>query len=141
MEYQITSNSELTNLDLTGFAGVMALMGGIWLFLILALSIFSIICMWRIFVKAGKPGWASIVPIYNTIVLLDICGLQWWYLLLMLIPIVNIVILILMYVKLAEVFGRSGGFAIGLIFLNIIFMAILAFGPASYNKIPEKVIA
>jgi len=102
-----------------------------WLFYI-ALIAFGIFVQWKIFTKAGKPGWASIVPIYNIIVLLEIVGKQWWYLLLLFIPVVNIVILIMVMIALAQVFGKSGGFAVGLIFLSLIFMAILAFGDAKY---------
>ena len=102
-----------------------------WLFYI-ALIAFGIFVQWKIFTKAGKPGWASIVPIYNIIVLLEIVGKQWWYLLLLFIPVVNIVILIMVMIALAQVFGKSGGFAVGLIFLFLIFMAILAFGDAKY---------
>ena len=100
--------------------------------LYLLLIAFGIFVQWRIFTKAGKPGWASIVPIYNIIVLLEIVGKPWWYLLLLFIPIVNIVILIMVMIALAQVFGKSGGFAVGLIFLSLIFMAILAFGDAKY---------
>lgn len=102
-----------------------------WFFYI-ALIAFGIFVQWKLFTKAGKPGWASIVPIYNIIVLLEIVGKPWWYLLLLFIPVVNIVILIMVMIALAQVFGKSGGFAVGLIFLSLIFMAILAFGDAKY---------
>ena len=102
-----------------------------WFFYIVLIA-FGIFVQWKIFTKAGKPGWASIVPIYNIIVLLEIVGKPWWYLLLLFIPVVNIVILIMVMIALAQVFGKSGGFAVGLIFLSLIFMAILAFGDAKY---------
>jgi len=101
-------------------------------FLYIALIAFGIFVQWKIFTKAGKPGWACIVPLYNIIVLLEIVGKPWWYLLLLFIPVVNIVILIMVMIALAQVFGKSGGFAVGLIFLSLIFMAILAFGDAKY---------
>lgn len=107
-------------------AGVVA-----WVFYV-AVIVFSILVQWKLFTKAGKPGWASIVPIYNILVLLEIVGKPWWYLLLMFVPVVNIVILIMVMIDLAKVFGKDGGFAVGLIFLSIIFMAILAFGQAKY---------
>lgn len=102
-----------------------------WFFYI-ALIAFGIFVQWKIFTKAGKPGWASIVPVYNILVLLEIVGKPWWYLLLLFIPVVDIVILIMVMIALAQVFGKSGGFAVGLIFLSLIFMAILAFGDAKY---------
>ncbi len=88
--------------------------------------------MWTIFTKAGKPGWASIIPIYNFIILLEIVGKPWWWLLLMIIPIVNIVLLIIMYNQLSLSFGKDAGFTVGLILLSFIFFPILAFGDALY---------
>jgi len=96
---------------------------------ILVLMITSI---WKIFSKAGKPGWASIVPIYNFIVLLEIVDKPWWWLLLLLIPIVNIVIIIIVYHKLSLSFGKGIGFTVGLILFGIIFLPILAFSDAKY---------
>lgn len=97
-----------------------------------AIIILVIASMWTIFSKAGKPGWAAIVPIYNLIVLLEIVGKPWWWLLLMLIPIVNIVIVIIVYHNLSLSFGKGGGFTVGLILLSFIFLPILAFGDAKY---------
>jgi hypothetical protein len=111
-----------------GLASGVGIVG--WLFY-MAILVVVFLVQWKIFVKAGKPGWACLVPIYNILVLLEIVGKPWWYLLLMFIPVANIVILIMMMIALAQVFGKSGGFAVGLIFLSI-FMAILAFGDAKY---------
>ena len=104
---------------------------GYYLFLLLV-SVFSIVCLWKVFVKAGKPGWAAIIPIYNIITELEIIGRPWWWLLLLFIPLVNIVIGIIVIFDLAKVFGKSTGFGFGLLFLGVIFMAILAFGDANY---------
>jgi len=101
-------------------------------FFIFLVSVFSIVCLWKVFVKAGKPGWASIVPIYNVLTELEIIGRPWWWLLLMLVPLVNIVIGIIILFDLAKVFGKGTGFGFGLLFLSVIFMAILAFGDAKY---------
>jgi len=100
--------------------------------LYLAIFVLMIASMWVIYTKAGKPGWAAIIPIYNIIVLLDIVGKPWWWLLLMLIPIVNIVIAIIVYHNLSLSFGKGAGFTVGLILLSIIFLPILAFGDAKY---------
>lgn len=98
--------------------------------------------MWRIFTKAGKPGWASIIPVYNMVVLFQIVGMNPWLLLLYIVPFVNyvasIVLIIMLGIKLAKVFGKSSGFAVGLIFLNTIFMLILGLGNAEYVGIPES---
>ena len=98
----------------------------------LALVILMIVSMWKIFEKAGKPGWASLIPIYNTIVLLDIVGKPWWWIFLLIIPIVNIIILIIIKHNLSKSFGQGGWFTLGLIFLSIIFYPILAFGDYKY---------
>lgn len=103
-----------------------------WL-LYMAVIVFYLFCMWKIYVKAGKPGWAAIVPIYNILVQLEIVGRPWWYLLLMFVPVVNIVIAIMIIFDLAKVFGKSTGFGFGLLFLSFIFIPILAFGDAQYQ--------
>ncbi len=105
---------------------------GVIIVIYLAIIVLMIASMWTIFSKAGKPGWASIVPIYNLIVLLEIVGKPWWWLLLMFIPIVNIVILIIVFHNLSLSFGKGGGFTVGLILLGFIFLPILAFGDAEY---------
>ena len=103
----------------------------------LILGIIAIVAMWKIFKKAGKPGWASIIPIYNAVVMFQICGMNPWLLLLAIIPFVNFVtapiLSIIMNVNLAKKFGKGGGFAVGLIFLNFIFTLILAFGDSEYQ--------
>lgn len=98
----------------------------------LAILVFFIVVMWKIFVKAGQPGWAAIIPFYNLYVLLQIVGRPGWWLILFLVPIVNIVIAIVVTLDLAKCFGKGTGFAIGLLLLSIIFYPILAFGSAQY---------
>ena len=98
-----------------------------------AIFVLIIASFWIVFRKAGKPGWACIVPIYNLIVLLEIAGKPLWWILLMLIPLVNIVIAILVAIAVAKNFGKSGGFGIGLAFLPFIFYPVLAWGDAQYR--------
>lgn len=94
--------------------------------------VFYLYCMWRIFVKAGKPGWAAIIPIYNVLVELEIVGRPWYWLLLMFIPVVDIVLAIIVLFRMAKVFGHSVGFGFGLLFLSFIFLPILAFDQSTY---------
>ncbi len=101
----------------------------------LAIMVFAIVCHWKIYVKAGQPGWACIVPIYNIVVLLQIVNKPVWWIILMLIPIVNIVIFIIILHRLSLSFGKGGGFTLGLLLLNIIFFAILAFDKSEYKKL------
>ncbi|MDC0271096.1 DUF5684 domain-containing protein, partial [Akkermansiaceae bacterium] len=89
--------------------------------------------IWKIFTKAGKPGWASIIPIYNVIVLLEIIGKPVWWIVLFLIPFVNIIISIITTNEVSKSFGRGAGTTVGLIFLPFIFYPVLAFGSAQYQ--------
>jgi Family of unknown function (DUF5684) len=100
----------------------------------LAIVALELAAFWKIFTKAGEPGWASIVPFYNIWVLLRITGKPGWWIILLLVPVVNIVIAILETVELAKAFGKSGGFAAGLIFLPFIFYPMLAWGDAQYRR-------
>ena len=104
--------------------------GGSLIGLVIAIAV--LIGTWKVFVKAGKPGWGAIVPLYNLYCLFDMSFGKGWMFLLLLIPIVDIVILIMMYVKLAKAFGKGTGFAVGLILLPFIFMPILGYGDAEY---------
>ncbi len=107
-------------------------LGVIGTLLYMLVIVFYIYCLWRIFVKAGKPGWAAIVPIYNMLVEFEIVGRPWWWLLLMFVPVVNVVIGVIVLLDLAKVFGKGTGFGLGLIFLAFIFIPILAFGDDQY---------
>ena len=101
-------------------------------FFILAITVFMIVCQWKLYSKAGKPGWACIVPIYNTIVLLEIVKKPIWWIALLMIPLVNFVVVILVFVELAKAYGKDGSFAVGLVLLPIVFLPILAFGDSVY---------
>jgi hypothetical protein len=98
-----------------------------------ALIVLSIAGLWGVFTKAGKPGWASLIPIYNAIVLLQVIGKPWWWVLLLLIPCVGLFMWILMSVELAKVFGKGIGYTIGLILLGFMFLLLLGFGDAKYQ--------
>jgi len=100
---------------------------------VIALVVLMIGSVWKVFTKAGKPGWACIVPIYNVIVLLEIAGKPLWWIILMIIPLVNIVIAILLAIEVAKKFGQSSGFGLGLAFLPFIFYPVLGYGSARYQ--------
>jgi hypothetical protein len=107
--------------------------GSVFVYIVeLLLAIFLLFCLWKLFVKANKPGWAAIVPIYNILVELEIVGRPWYWLLLMLIPVANLVVAIMLIFRMAKVFGKGTGFGFGLLLLPIIFYPILAFGDATY---------
>ncbi len=115
--------------------GSFSAFSGITVFIWLVVIVFLIVAEWKIFEKAGQPGWASLIPIYNAIVFLKIINRPVWWILLYLIPVVNIIISIIVMLDLAKAFGQSTGFAIGLILLPIIFIPILGFGNAEYMGI------
>ncbi|HEX8373416.1 MAG TPA: DUF5684 domain-containing protein [Chthoniobacterales bacterium] len=98
----------------------------------LALVILILAGMWKMFEKAGKPGWAAIVPIYNVIVLLQIAGKPLWWIILLFIPIVNILVGLFVSIALAKSFGRGAGFGIGILVLGFIFIPMLGFGQDKY---------
>lgn len=104
----------------------------VYIIFILAFTVLMIISLWKIFVKAGKPGWAAIVPIYNYIVWCEIVGRPVWWVIMLLIPCVNIVFGIILCIDLAKSFGKDAGYGIGLALLSIIFFPMLGFGKAQY---------
>lgn len=112
--------------------GILAALGMGFFLVMLAIFVLMIICMWIIFSKAGQPGWASIIPIYNLYVMCKIAGKPGWWLLLLFIPLVGIVIGIILVIAIAQNFGKGAGFGIGMLFLPVIFYPILAFGSAQY---------
>lgn len=126
LAFEVSYNYDLGSSSGTGSLGGLFLMSSI-------LSLVTIVSQWKVFTKAGKPGWASIVPVYNMIVMIQIADLSLVYLLLFFVPIANIYALFKIYIGIAHKFGKSTGFGVGLIFLTIIFMPMLAFGDAVYE--------
>ena len=98
----------------------------------IAILVLYIASIWTIFNKAGQPGWACIIPIYNIIVYLRVVGKPWWWLFLFMIPYINLIWVIWALNMLSKSFGKSEGFTVGLFFLSIIFLPILAFGDNKY---------
>jgi hypothetical protein len=102
----------------------------LWVVVVYALIV---VPYWVIFTKTGQPGWPALIPIYNYYIVLKIIGRPGWWLLLYLVPVVNIVILIIVANDLSKSFGHGVGFTLGLIFLSVIFLFILAFGSSTYR--------
>ncbi|HEV8285748.1 MAG TPA: DUF5684 domain-containing protein [Chitinophagaceae bacterium] len=95
----------------------------------LTIYIFLIVAKWKVFVKAGKPGWAAIIPIYNLIVLCQIGGKPgWWVIPSLLVPF----FIIWPYNMISKSFGHDEGFTVGLVLLGIVFWPILGFGSSKY---------
>lgn len=113
-------------------AGAFAAIMAACLIPALIVGIISLIGMWKVYEKAGKPGWACIIPIYSHIVLLEIVGKPIWWIILLLVPCVNIVVAVWIINLLSKSFGQSEGFTIGLIVLPFVFFPILGFGNYQY---------
>ena len=99
---------------------------------LIASYIFSVLVFWPLFVKASKPGWASLVPFYNAYIFVKIAGKPGWWLVLFFLPLVNLVIMMLTNYAFAKSFGQSKAFCWGTVFLTPIFLLILAYGKATY---------
>lgn len=99
----------------------------------IAVVLLTIIGFWQIFKKAGKPGWAAIIPIFNIFVFLDIVGKPGWWFILFLIPPIGIVFQIMAYHQLSKCFGKGAGYTIGMLFLPFIFFPVLGLGSAQYT--------
>jgi hypothetical protein len=104
----------------------------------LAVMVLYLVGMWKVFTKAGQPGWAAIIPIYNLIVLIEISGKPLWYIVLFLIPIANLVAAILVGIGVAQRFGKTEGFGVGLGLLGFVFYPILGLGDAQYQGPPVE---
>lgn len=102
----------------------------------LAPAIFFIVVNWKLYVKAGEPGWASIIPVYTNVVQFKIVGLSPWLLLLYLVPFVNyvaiVVLSILVSFRLAKSFGKDIAWGFGILLLPYVFYPILALGSSEY---------
>jgi hypothetical protein len=116
-----------------GGGAIAALFGGAFMLIWLAVLVLVIVSLWKIFEKAGKPGWAAIVPIYNLVVLLEIIRKPIWWIVLFLVPCLNLVASVMVSLELAKCFGKTVGFAIGMILLPFVFFPMLAFSDAQYN--------
>jgi len=115
-----------------GFSAMVAAMFLACLRLIIIVYVITAAGMWRTFEKAGKPGWAAIIPIYNTIVMLEIVGKPIWWIFLIIFPCTSLIFAIWTFNLLSKSFGQSEGFTIGLVILPYIFFPILGFGSYKY---------
>ena len=98
----------------------------------IALIVLLIVAFWKVFEKAGQPGWAAIIPIYNAYILCKIGGKPGWWVILLCIPLVNVIFAIWLTNMISKSFGKDEGFTVGLVLLGIVFYPILAFGDAKY---------
>lgn len=108
--------------------------GAIFSIIWLAIVIVVIAGVWKTFVKAGRPGWGCLIPIYNLYLMITIAGRPAWWIILFLVPVVNLIVAIILGIDIAKKFGKGTGFGLGLTFLSFIFYPILGFGDATYSE-------
>lgn len=121
-------------MDITTFASSANGIGGGLIIVWLVVLVLAIAGMWATFQKAGKPGWAAIIPIYNMYIMLKIAGRPGWWLILFLIPFVNIIVSLVVSVDVAKAFGKSAAFGVlALWIFSIIGYLMLGFGDATYH--------
>ncbi|HET9140966.1 DUF5684 domain-containing protein [Actinophytocola sp.] len=114
-----------TTVDPAAFAPLFIVTG--------VIAVFMIVCVWRVFSKAGQPGWAAIIPIYNIYVQCKVARKPGWWTLLFFIPLVNLVFAIIVSIGIAKAFGKGGAFGFfGLVLFPFVGYPILAFGDARY---------
>ena len=135
----ISSSSAYTSGSDTALIAIMTSFLATYMIVVLAIVVLQIIGMWKIFSKAGEKGWKSIIPIYNVITLLKICGISPWFIFIYLasiIPFIGWIAVLLFTIYqnycLSKSFGKEAGFTVGLLFLQPIFLMILGFGSANY---------
>ena len=122
----------LANFVLQDDAGLFAIGGTFFTASCCGLIIFliGVAGLWKVFQKAGEPGWAAIIPIYNVYVILKIVGREWWWLILI---IILPILFIIPAIDLAKSFGKDALYGIILLWLfSIIGFLLLGFGDAEY---------
>lgn len=112
--------------------GIAAGFSAAYLIVVLILGVITLAATWKIYKKAGKPGWAAIVPFYTQYCMFEIVFGNGWLFLLLLVPCVNVIVGLVLNFKLAKAFGQGAAFGLGLLFLYPIFLIILGFGKYEY---------
>ncbi len=126
----ILAQSDVVTISVEGDASISPIFFVIWV----AVLAVAIIALWKVFEKAGREGWKSIIPIYNTYVMFQIAGRPGWWLLLMFIPFVNIAVSLILAMDMAKAFGKSSAFGFfGLWLFSFVGYLMLAFGDAEYQ--------
>ncbi|HWO29147.1 MAG TPA: DUF5684 domain-containing protein [Candidatus Acidoferrum sp.] len=118
-----------------------AALGAIFMIVMLALTVLFCVGFWRVFTKAGQPGWAALIPFYNAYILTKIAGRPGWWVLMLMIPLVNIAFGILLAIDIAKAFGQGAAFGVVLLFLlSGIGYLLLGFGDYRYVGAPELML-
>lgn len=108
---------------------------GTWAAIWLVLGVLALVGGWKMLVKAGKPGWGIIIPVYNIYLFCRVAGRPGWWLILFFIPIVNIVIGLIVALNIAENFGHGAGYGILLWLFPWLMYLVLGFGTDTYRNV------
>jgi hypothetical protein len=111
---------------------LVAGIAGLFLLVVIAVFLFYLIAGWRLFSKAGVPGWGVTIPIYNIYLWCKIAGRPGWWVLLFIVPVVNVIVHLIVSLDVAKSFARSDAFGVGLWLLGFIFVPILGYGASTY---------
>lgn len=119
-----------------GGGGGAGILGGLF-FIVLALLAFGafiayIAGMWKVFEKAGQPGWGALVPILNILYMLDMADRETWWIILFFIPVINGLIFIVINIDIAKNFGKGPGYGLAMWLLPFVFWPLLGFGDETY---------
>ena len=117
----------------TGASIAAGIMGIVILLIWLAIIVIFVAGMWMTFVKAGQPGWAAIIPIFNIYIMLKVAGRPGWWLILYLIPVVNLVVIIIVYNDIAKSFGHGLLMTLLLFFISPVAFCVIGFGGSQYQ--------
>ena len=138
MNYEYTYNLGNTAASDSTVMTILASMGIAYWIILLAIEVVMIVSMWKIFVKAGKAGWISLIPFYNLWTLFEIGGQKGAYIFFMFIPcagpIIYLVFEIKAYLEIAKRFGKDTAFGVLSIFFPFVTFPILAFSDAKYSE-------
>ena len=137
------STDQYTQEELEAMMGGAAAAAGIGMLVVAIIctimGVLIVAGLWKIFTKAGKPGVAAIVPIWNYVVMVEMIGKPMWWVIMLIVPCTAIVWVWMFYIELAKCFGKSAGFGVCMVFFPFICIPILGFGSAQYQR-PETAL-
>ncbi|HEX7484494.1 MAG TPA: DUF5684 domain-containing protein [Candidatus Saccharimonadales bacterium] len=119
-----------------------AVLGSLLLFMAISIVVVYVVMAFllsRIFKKAGVEGWKAWVPVYNTWMTYELGGQKGWWALIMLVPVVNIVAAVFLYIAMYQIgrkFGKEDYFVLWAIFLPIVWYVWLAFDQSTWHDTP-----
>ena len=78
-----------------------------WFIFFLIIQVIHFLGTWKLYVKAGRKAWEAIVPVYNAVILMKIINRPWWWVILLFIPVINVIMLPVIWVETIRSFGNN----------------------------------